>query len=219
MSEATATATREPQQGRSRASYERMLGAARKLMVKTGSTEFTLTEVAKAGKVSIGSIYLRFDSKDDLIDVVQTRILTEIEEVQDTMLAGVVARTSDLQGFMMAFVDEFAEMLAKFAPQLRPMMLRAMSDARTSGRGSQSHDRFADAVRAAILAHGDEIGRADRERAVESSFRVIYSTLARYLGLGSSPEAAGQGNWTDLKRDLADMCTAYLTTAERSSAA
>lgn len=56
-----------PQQGRSRASYERMLAAAEKLMVKRGNDDFTLTEVAKAGKVSIGSIYLRFDSKDDLI--------------------------------------------------------------------------------------------------------------------------------------------------------
>src|SRR5439155_8476116 len=62
--------SREPLQGRSRASFERMLEAAEKLLVERGSDEFTLSDVSKAGKVSIGSIYCRFDSKDDLIRAV-----------------------------------------------------------------------------------------------------------------------------------------------------
>lgn len=56
---------RAPQQGRSKASFERMLATAEELMTQRGSDEFTLNEVAKHGKVSIGSIYCRFDSKDD----------------------------------------------------------------------------------------------------------------------------------------------------------
>ena len=47
------TALRAPVQGRSKASYERMLVAAEGLMVSRGSDDFTLQEVSKKGKVSI----------------------------------------------------------------------------------------------------------------------------------------------------------------------
>ena len=59
--------SRKPQQGRSKASLERMLAAGRELMLERGSEEFTLQEVSERGQVSIGSIYLRFESKDNLV--------------------------------------------------------------------------------------------------------------------------------------------------------
>ena len=43
--------SRKPQQGRSRASLERMLAAARELMIERGSEEFTLQEVSQGGDV------------------------------------------------------------------------------------------------------------------------------------------------------------------------
>ena len=101
----TGEATRVPQQGRSRASYERMLVAAEKLMVKRGDDDFTLTEVAKTGKVSIGSIYLRFASKDDLIRAVHVRVLARIDEDQRTMLADVRERSGTLDEYSRCFVE------------------------------------------------------------------------------------------------------------------
>jgi AcrR family transcriptional regulator len=71
-------ATRAPQQKRSRASYERMLNAAEKLLISRGSDDFTLTDVSKAGKVSIGSIYCRFDSKDELIHTVHNQVMDRL---------------------------------------------------------------------------------------------------------------------------------------------
>ena len=47
-----ASPLREPRQGRSRASFERMLAAAEKLMAERGSDEFTLNEVAKTGNLA-----------------------------------------------------------------------------------------------------------------------------------------------------------------------
>lgn len=205
-----APATREPQQGRSRASYERMLAAAEKLMVKRGNDEFTLTEVAKTGKVSIGSIYLRFDSKDDLIRAVHARVLTRIDEDQATMMDAVVARSPTLDSFMRNFVEAFAESLRGYSPVLRPMMLRAVHDSALSGVGKSSADRFGEKVKREILAFSAEFARADHQRLVDNAFRVIYATIARFLGLGSSPESANEGNWEELKEDLATMCAAFL---------
>ena len=70
--------SRRPQQGRSKASLERMLFAARELMLERQSEEFTLQDVSARGNVSIGSIYLRFESKDNLVRAVIFNALEEI---------------------------------------------------------------------------------------------------------------------------------------------
>lgn len=203
-------ASRVPQQGRSRASYERMLTAAEKLMVKRGNDDFTLTEVAKAGKVSIGSIYLRFDSKDDLIRAVHGRVLAQIGEEQDAMMQQIRDSAHTLDAFSREFVEAYAELLRRFSPVLRPIMFRAIYDESMSALGKNSAEKLVREAEAQMLRFADEFGRPDHERLVGNVFRMIYYTLARFLGLGSSPEAAHQGNWEELKEDLAIMCPAFL---------
>lgn len=203
-------ASREPQQGRSKASYERMLGAAEKLMVKRGNEDFTLTEVSKSGKVSIGSIYLRFDSKDDLIRAVHARVLARIEHDQGQMLDDVNTHSTSLDDYARRFVDAYAELLKVYSPVLRPIMFRAITDSTISQTGRGFAERLNNEVRKQMLRYAAEFGRPDHHRLVENAFRMIYCTLARYLGLGSSPEAANEGNWEELKEDLAIMCAAFL---------
>lgn len=210
-----AEVSREPQQGRSRASYERMLTAAEKLMVKRGNDDFTLTEVSKAGKVSIGSIYLRFDSKDDLIRAVHGRVLARIGEDQDKMMADVAARSATLDDYTYYFINAYAELLKDYSPVLRPIMFRAIYDSSMSALGRSSAEKLSDEAQAQMLRYADEFGRPDHERLVGNAFRMIYYTLARFLGLGSSPEAANQGNWEELKEDLAIMCAAFLRAPAR----
>jgi len=207
---ASTGATREPQQGRSRASYERMLVAAEKLMVRHGNDDFTLNDVARTGKVSIGSIYLRFNSKDDLIRAVHMRVLARVDVEQQAMLAAVQARTHRLHDLITQLVGDYAELLRRFAPLLRPMMLRASFDPGISGVGRAAADRFGDEMKAAMLVYRADIVGDAPERAVHSAYRVIYATLARYLGFGSSKEVSDEGDWTELKQDLGDMCAAFL---------
>jgi AcrR family transcriptional regulator len=70
---------REPKQERSRQSFDKALDAAVALMVERGSDAFTLAEVAKRAGVSIGSIYGRVDSRDDLLRTAHAR---EMERIQ-----------------------------------------------------------------------------------------------------------------------------------------
>src|SRR5438067_1024096 len=120
--------TRQPRQGRSKASFERMIAAAEALMAERGSDEFTLTDVAKKGKVSIGSIYLRFDSKADLVRAVQAQVLARMDSDQDALIDKLSGRSRDLDDFMREFVHSYAELLQSYAPLLRPMMVRATDD-------------------------------------------------------------------------------------------
>jgi AcrR family transcriptional regulator len=204
------TPVRAPQQGRSKASLERMLAAAESLMVDKGSDDFTLVEVSRVGRVSIGSIYNRFAGKGELVHSVQARVLERMNVQQTAMLEAVSAMSATLPDFMLRFVDGFAESLRDNAALLRPLMVVALADPAISGQGKQSADSYTRAVAEAMLAYRADIRRPDPERAVLSAYRVIYATLARYLGLGSSAEASGEGDWAELKRDLATMCAAFL---------
>lgn len=202
---------RTPQQGRSKASFERMLEAAEQLMTERGSDEFTLNEVAKSGKVSIGSIYCRFESKEDLIHAVQLRVLERVDAGMRETIDNVRKGKIDLTRCVQALVDELAEAFRRYADILRPFMLRASSDPLVAALGKRSYQQTAQAFQDVLLEHRAEIRHADPDHAVDTSYRMLYASIARYLGFGSSIDAAGEGDWTALKRDLADIIVAYLS--------
>lgn len=201
---------REPQQGRSRASFERMLATAEALMVERGSDDFTLNDVAKVGKVSIGSIYCRFDSKDDLVRAVQTRVLDRVDAEMLSQIADARDGASGLDDVVHRLVQNVADTLSRFAAVMRPLMLRASSDPVIAMIGKRSFIATAQAVTGALLAHRDEVAHPDPDRAADAAFTMLYASVARHLGFGTSSEASGEGDWTMLKQDLADMVSAFL---------
>src|SRR3954466_11107995 len=71
-------ALRPPLQNRSRESLERVLEAGQKLLEEEGFEGFTLQEVSRRAKVSIGSIYARAPSKEELILAIYDREMERI---------------------------------------------------------------------------------------------------------------------------------------------
>jgi AcrR family transcriptional regulator len=203
---------RQPRQTRSHASFERMLAAAEKMMATRGDDDFALNDVAKAGKVSIGSIYCRFASKDALIQAVQQRVSLRIQERQRALVTRIALDTDSLPDFIARLVDEFAECLREFAPIMRPMMQRATRDPVIAKFGKDSHSMVLADVTKATMRYRGNIPHPDPERAVQAAFNMVFATVARALSLGSTEESADGGSWNPLKRDLAHMFTAFLLT-------
>src|SRR3954468_9029226 len=79
-------ALRPPLQNRSRASLERVLDAGQKLLEEQGWEGFTVQEVSRRAKVSIGSIYARAPSKEALILAVYDRAVEEIAQANEAAL-------------------------------------------------------------------------------------------------------------------------------------
>jgi AcrR family transcriptional regulator len=204
--------SRKPQQGRSIASLERMLAAAEKLMLERGSEDFTLQDVSKTGNVSIGSIYLRFDGKDDLVRAVLSDHLDRMVRAEDEMMK-VLESTKALTTLVPQFVECYAELLKEHAPLLRLTMQRASYDPLVSQPGKQTAFRIQSLATAAMMRFSNEIGGAEKELKASSSYHIIFATLARQLSLGSTGESVHDYDWTLLKRELASMCLAYLCQA------
>lgn len=209
---ALSTALRAPVQGRSKASYERMLAAAEALMVSQGSDEFTLQEVSKKGKVSIGSIYNRFESKDALLHAMQLRVLERVDQQMSARLETARASAHSLDELVVALTNAVAETLRDNGDIMRPLMLRATSDPLVAATGKASYAATANAVKGALLLYSAQMAQQDPLRAVDSAFRVLYASIARYLGFGSATTAAWEGDWDILKQDLSRMIAAFLVT-------
>lgn len=209
---------REPKQQRSRRSFERAIEAAIELLVERRSDAFTLAEVAKKANVSTGSIYGRVDSKEDLIRAAQQFVMERVIDDQrkvfsqeqrdvDTSLPEAVSLTVSL----------LADLLRRHAATLAPFMIIGNHDEEIARLGKAGFGHLVKVFCDRLLEHQDEIAQPEPRRAVEWSFTVAYSVLARWLGLGSEPEAAGEGDWEQILGDLSEMITAFLTSRGRSA--
>jgi AcrR family transcriptional regulator len=198
-----------PQQERSRASFERVLQAATSLLAEDGYDGFTLAEVSKRAGVSIGSIYARVKSKDDLFYVLQDRYMTGAED--RPMLQDPDA-WNDLPSpdLVRKLVTEFGEVFHQNEPLLRVFMHRGIVDPSVAARSSVSVSRFHDQVEAILLRRRDEIAHDDPELAIDVAFRMAWGTLARQIMYGPTFESHRAIAWDTLVAELGRACAAYL---------
>jgi AcrR family transcriptional regulator len=126
---ARATSTmREPRQERSKASHERMLVAAEEILATGDLDALTLAAVSRRGKVSIGSIYCRFDGKDALLHAVQLRVLDRVDARMLAQIAIAREEARSLGAIVPSLVEVMAETLRAYSAWLRPLMQRATFD-------------------------------------------------------------------------------------------
>jgi AcrR family transcriptional regulator len=209
--------SREPKQERSRASFERALDTAVALLVERRSAGFTLAEVAERSGVSIGSIYARVDSKDDLLRAAHVREMIRIADQQRGVFEALRPADDGLAGDVRRVIRATADLLRSNAGVMAPFMLLANTDPVVADVGRAAHGELAEAFAGVLLARRAEIRHPDPEHAVAWSFTVVYSVLARWLGLGSDLASAGEGEWEQILADLTAMVTAFLAGREGQS--
>jgi AcrR family transcriptional regulator len=201
---------RPPQQRRSRESLERALAAGIELLAEGGYEAFTITEVAKRARVSVGSLYGRFQSKDGLFHEVQARILDGIKTDQDALLSPPEWDELPADELVRAAVTAAAEVFRRHAPLLRVMMLRGAADPDVLARGRTSSQQFATAFTDVLLTHRDQIAHQAPELAADICFRMVYDVLARRVTYGPTFESPVTLEWDELVRELGEACSAYL---------
>lgn len=201
---------RAPRQGRSRASYERMVTVTLDLLRERGDAGFTLAEVSRLGGVSIGSIYCRFENKDALVREVHGRLMATYGEEQRALLREIGASSTNLATLVPRFVTDYAEFLRARASALMPLMTLAAQDETIAQAGKQSYQELSAGFRDLVFTYRAEVSHADPARAASSTFGIIYAALARHLGLGGAVTAIGEGDWEVLKQDLGAMALAFL---------
>ena len=148
------------------------------LLEEEGYDGFTLAEVSKRANVSIGSIYARVRSKDDLFYVIQDRYMTVSETVRGSrprcverprrppLSSGSSRRSASCSA-------ERAGASCVHAPGSRRHVVAT--------RSSASVSQFQDEVVANLLTKRDAIAHQDPELAIDVAFRMAWGTLARQI--------------------------------------
>jgi AcrR family transcriptional regulator len=207
------TMRREPQQDRSRASMDRIMAASQFLVLKRGDDEFTLNDVAAHADVSVGSIYLRFESKTNLVRATVSYCLDDVGLQEESLLSRILAERSSLSQFVQRYVDGYAELLQKNACILR--MVMSSQDPRISAWGHKLTARSATLFADAMLQFAAEFHGSSPVTKLSSAYHIMFASLTRQLSLGSTRESAQNLDWQAFKRELGRMCIAYLRSDDR----
>ena len=91
-----------PQQARSQRFLVKVLEAAETIMRRDGVEGLTMPAVAQEAGVSVGGIYRRFQTKQDLLRAIKDRFLTRAEQSVADALEG---RTRSLDDVVRNFID------------------------------------------------------------------------------------------------------------------
>jgi AcrR family transcriptional regulator len=205
-----------PKQLRSLKSFEQVLDAATELLEKHGFDGFSIVDVSRRSKISIGSIYGRVAGKDDLVRSVQERALNRADKEHDAFLEEIGRDESTLAELFPLAVQSHAEFLAEYAGLFHAFILRASSDPVLSKRGKRSHAHFTNGFCKLLLRHRSEITHPQPERAVLACTRLLWSSFGSFLGLDND-ESAGEGDWHELIEDVTQMGLLYLMSKDHSS--
>ena len=209
---------RAPKQDRSRASFERVLDAATRLMEERGYAGFSLSDVVARSKASIGSIYGRVGSKDELIRAAQHRVLARLELVQADMYARIRRRSLPLPELITALIREMAGFLARNAQILNAFMARAQADQAVHAFGRRAYEHAQLDFKMLLIERRGELTVADADHAVDVCFALMFSSLSHHFGVGRLPGNVESGDVEAQIKDLAEVFLAYLAAGKRRRA-
>jgi AcrR family transcriptional regulator len=199
---------RPPKQKRSQESLERVLEASIGLLEERGFDAFTVQEVSQRAEVSVGAIYARFGSKENLLRAVHRHSMEALQEAQTEAVAALDGRPA--REVIVEAVRTVAGIFRGNEPLLRAFMHLGAIDDEISRRGSEVSTDLAKQFEATILAHGDEIAHPSPETAVDVAFRMAYCTFARQVMYGPTFESNRPIGWDELVDEVGNACAAYL---------
>jgi AcrR family transcriptional regulator len=199
-----------PQQERSRASFERVLEAGTELLEEEGWDGFTLAEVSRRAGVSIGSIYARVKSKDDLFHAIHERHVARIADEHVRLADLDEWRPLPTRTLVCDVVRELGEIFRSNDRILRVIMHRGIVDGVVAARSSAGASQFADWVERLLLERRKEIVHDDPDTAVDVAFRMAWATFARQIMYGPTFESRRFIEWDRLVDEVGSACATYL---------
>ncbi|MDO6475280.1 TetR/AcrR family transcriptional regulator [Alteromonas sp. 1_MG-2023] len=199
-----------PKQERSRASLQRIYASTKSFMLERGNFDFTLIEVSKHAETSTGTIYQRFENKDNLVKAVIIRMLNELHLEEQAILNILSETNSDLSGFLTHFVAAYESFLRKNVAIMRLCILKAEDDAEVldiaKSNFRDSEQRSESIIRR--LAQTENLHISSEQSNV--CFHIVFDSLARQLGVGSPLKAGSSQILALLIKELPVVCMNYL---------
>lgn len=200
---------REPRQARSAATLARVLRAAEEIASASGLEEMTIAGVAQRAGVAVGTIYRRFEDKEQLIAALTERMLERREEyVAERLRAAEPSLPGVMTAYAHALLQSFADNSSLFPELLRTRGTRSLE------RGARTITELHRLLLEAAAPYTDQIRRSQPRQALDTAARAI---LGACFHNSVRPDAAtGEAARARYADELGDMAMAYLLTPGRS---
>ena len=198
-----------PRQDRSRRTLERIEQATLALIAEGGVEAATVQDIVKRARSSVGSIYARFDGKEDLLLHLEGRIWREARVRFDEALDERDFDGISLTGILEPLVQLVLQSHREDARQRRSLDIRPGSPEQGAGmRGFHAH--ILSRIRPLLLARDREILHPIPERAVDVGFAAVVGAI-RVLEEGTLEEGARAGLTDEsVVAELARLYRSYL---------
>lgn len=182
--------------------------AGLELLQEGGYDAFTIAEVSKRARVSVGSVYGRFENKRTLFLSIHRRYVEAMDA--DWTLGDEEAASLPTPELIRRVVAEIVGEFERHGAVLRVFMVRAVSDPEVYAQAQEGIARLVRRVRGVLLARAGDFARPDPEIAVDVAFHMVFGTAARRVTLGSALESGIELSWDRLADEMATACVAYL---------
>ncbi|ORX05205.1 hypothetical protein AWC29_11630 [Mycobacterium triplex] len=197
-----------PRQARTRAALQRLLTAAEQVLVNDGLDNFTIASVAEEAGVSAAGIYRRFSGKEELIDAVRDKLMTNLEEAADAALG---EAEPSLAGAVTTFVHALADTLAQ-SGKVAPTLFSAEKTPDIAHRGLSTLTALQQRFNSAAAPHRDQISRPEPDAALDTALRTILAAGIHRAAV--APLWPDGRNWRQWADEIAGMMLTYLTAPE-----
>ena len=208
MSSASARHAQPAKQERSQRNLERIVSAAETVLSRDGWEAFTMKAVADEAGASVGGIYRRFASKEQLLRAIKDNVLTRAD-AKHKNIAG--HRVKNLREAVEHYASRRIETLTGYADILKKILdAQQQTDAVMQNRGRQSVQLGLRTFRSMVSPFRSEIRREDPDLAIEMAFYVFNATVLRKVQAYPSDTMFDHLDWEMLKKELAAVVLAYL---------
>jgi AcrR family transcriptional regulator len=201
---------RPPLQNRSRKSLERILIAGKELLEEKGWEGFTVQEVSRRAKVSVGSIYARAPSKEALLLAVYDRVLVDITADNERLEDDSRWEGLEPRALIIEAVREVMEVMMRHQKILAVFMNRSPVDPVIRARASEQIQRLATRWEELMLRHSTAVTHTDTELAIEIAFRMVFATFQRRVQFGPDYGAYSPVSDENLVDEVGRAVAAYL---------
>ncbi|WP_433187508.1 TetR/AcrR family transcriptional regulator [Actinoallomurus sp. CA-150999] len=199
-------------QARSRETQNRIFAAGVRLLEEGGPEALTVSTVADAAGVSVGSVYRRFGDKEGLLLAIQARFTDELAaEFLRRLVDLDLSAATPPAAVIATAVEGATESLHSHAALMRVFMLLGTHNPAVFEHGSAVSVGGGQVFRDIVMLAAPALRHhADVEAAIDFAYRLIYATCAHRIIHGEHLESRRPLPWPELVDQLRRAVTAYL---------
>lgn len=190
--------------------------AALKTLTDLGEDAITMNSVSERAGVSVGSIYRRFGSREELLIAMTDEFASGFSRTLITKLAAAPREaTTDPNEIIRYATTVLAKSFERNQKAYGRLVLMGVSDPLIFAAGQKASIEGGRAYTEFILQARAAIKRPDVDAAVDYTYRLIYAMCTHRATQGANLESTRAFSWKNLINELVEMNQAYLLNPPR----